>query len=447
MFKRTLIATAVIAAACASTTTSANTSTSAFFDDSTVSGGVYNMTRIRDRQPNGSEHFAENIHHSTTMVGLNFSSGLVGGVFGIDLGAHGTWDMWNSGSSQWSEFSLVDDKNKIKDGFTINRANVKLDFDVFKARAGYIQPSGPGVLGVNWSFMPGTYRGAEGVYSANGLTIAYMWADEYKNPWNYDMEKMTRNDAVTDKDDNVITKATEIDYVQSLGASYAFGNGYSVLGAWGEGEDFVDLYKFKLAKDGEGFNVSYHFYGMNDRDDKEDSLNNIYDGLTYQHVLMSKFNKDNWTFRAEATYTIAKGKQGNFVVRPTGYNGGFGKSNGAYEVWWDSRSDFNHNEEKAVFLGATYDFDHGWSAGASFAYGWDGKSNDTKVTTEKLKEIAYNLDVGYTFQSGQLKGASVKAHYTIYDLETDVNSWSTAFPNAFRDERDLKISFAMPFSF
>ena len=438
MFKKTLIATAVIAAAFASTTTSANTSTSALFDDSTVSGGIYNMTRIRDRQPNGTEHFAENIHHSTTMGSLNFSSGLVGGVFGVDLGVHGTWDMWNSGSSQWSEFSLVDDKGEIKDGASVHRANIKLDFDTFRARAGYIQPSGPGVLGVNWSFMPGTYRGGEGIFSSNGLTVAYMWADEYKNPWVYDTEKMKRKDG------------TEMDYVQSLGASYDVGNGITVLGAWGEGDDFIDLYKFKVAKGGEGFNVSYHFYGMDDRDNKstssDNSDNNTFDGLTYQHVLMSSFNKDNWTFRAEATYTESKGDQGNFAFRPTGYNGGFGKSNGAYEVWWDSRSDWNHDGEKAVFLGAWYDFDYGWRAGASFAYGWDGKSHDTNVN-EKLEEVAYNLDVGYTFQSGQLKGASVKAHYTIYDLETDVDSWSAAFPNAFRDEKDLKLSFSMPLSF
>lgn len=433
MLKRSILATAILAAF-ATPSTFAESSAGAFIDDATIGGGVYNLTRIRDRQPNGSEHFAENIHHSTMLANIDFTSGLVGGVFGADVGIYGTYDLWDSGSSQWSEMSLVKD-GKIKDGVSVYKGLVKAQYEGLRVRAGYLQPSGPGVLGVNWSYLPGTYQGGEAVYSADNLSVAYMIANQYKNPWTYDLEKMKRKDG------------TNMKWVQSVGASYNLDNGISLLDGYGAGDDFIDLYKLKVAKGGEGYNASYQFYAMDDKDNKEGSDNNIFDGLTYQHVLTSSFNKDNWTFRVEGTYTKSKGAQGNFAFRPTGYNGGFGKSNGAYEVWWDSRSDFNHNGEKAVFVGAWYDFADGWRAGASYAYGWDGKSSDTALTTEKLKERAYNLDVGYTFQSGHLKGANVKAHYTIYDLVTDVNSWSSAYPNAFRDERDLKLSFVMPFSF
>lgn len=445
MFKRILLSTA-IAAVCAgtfSTATFASFENSPFFTDATVTGSISNLTRHRERRKALHGDFDQNIYHSTTIATVDFSSGLINGMLGFDGGIFGTYDMWDTKSSLWSEFSLVDKDGKIDNGISLYKAALKLHLGDVKIRAGYIQPSGPGVLGVNWSFVPGTYRGAEAVYSANDLTVAYFVADQYKNPWNYDLDEMLMKDG-----------KTKIDYVQSLGASYNFGNGFSAVAGYGGSKDFIDQYKFKVAYDKDGMHLSYHFYGMDDSSSAErvynndgvNLTNNIHDSLTYQHAIASKFIVDQWTFRAEATYTKSKGSESNFAFRPTGYNGGFGKSQGAYEIWWDSRSDWNHNEEKAVFVGAWYDFMNGWNAGASFAYGWDGKSNDPAVT-DKLKEQAWNLDLGYTFQEGQFKGSSIKLHYTDYDLKTDVESWSTAFPNAFQDERDIKLMFFMPFSF
>ncbi len=440
MFKKTLLSLAVLAATSAGFSTgAAAVDTGAFFTDATVSGGIYNLTRHRERRdaPNGD--FKENIYHSTTLANVDFSSGLINGMFGFDAGIFGTYDMWDTDSSQWSEFSLIDKDGKIENGVALYKAALKMHVGDITLRAGYIQPTGPGVLGTNWSFVPGTYRGAEAVYSANNFTLAYMIADQYKNPWNYDVDNFYMKDG------------TEIDYVQSLGASYNFGNGVTTMIGYGGSKDFIDQYKFKVAYDTADMHLSYHFYAMGDDNGHSHSVNpietnNVFDGLTYQHALVSKFIKDQWTFRAEATHTKSKGTESNFAFRPTGYNGGFGKSQGAYEIWWDSRSDWNHNEEIAVFVGAWYDFMNGWNAGASFAYGWDGKSNDPAVT-DKLKEQAWNLDVGYTIQTGALQGASVKLHYTDYDLKTNVNSWSAAFPNAFQDERDVKLMFMMPLSF
>ncbi len=33
----------------------------------------------------------------------------------------------------------------------------------------------------------------------------------------------------------------------------------------------------------------------------------------------------------------------------------YASSNGRLDIWWDNRSDFNANGEKAVFFGAMYD--------------------------------------------------------------------------------------------
>lgn len=37
----------------------------------------------------------------------------------------------------------------------------------------------------------------------------------------------------------------------------------------------------------------------------------------------------------------------------------YASSNGRLDIWWDNRSDFNANGEKAVFFGAMYDLKTG----------------------------------------------------------------------------------------
>ena len=114
---------------------------------------------------------------------------------------------------------------------------------------------------------------------------------------------------------------------------------------------------------------------------------------------------------------------------------------------WDSRSDFNHNGEKAVFVGAWYNLGYGWSAGISYACGWDGKPNTLNpaiTSTRKLREQAYNADVGYIVQSGPLKSTSIKLHCTVFNNKTGLPSFSREFPNAFKDETDIKLIFSVP---
>ena len=157
MFKRSLLSVAVMTAVISSPNTHAFDS-SPFFEDGNVSGGIYNFTRVRNRKDLEDGKYKENIHHSTALANVEFNSGLVGGFFGIDVGAFGTYDMWNSGSSYDSEFSLRDEKKgKVVNTVSVYKASARLDFDTLQLRAGYLQPSGPGVLGVNWSFVPGTY--------------------------------------------------------------------------------------------------------------------------------------------------------------------------------------------------------------------------------------------------------------------------------------------------
>ncbi len=107
----------------------------------------------------------------------------------------------------------------------------------------------------------------------------------------------------------------------------------------------------------------------------------------------------------------AEGQQGYFLQRMTPT---YASSNGRLDIWWDNRSDFNANGEKAVFFGAMYDMKNwnmpGWAFGASYVYAWDAKPG--KMSTpdayynpdKRLEESAYSLDAMYTVGTAARKG-------------------------------------------
>lgn len=157
--------------------------------------------------------------------------------------------------------------------------------------------------------------------------------------------------------------------------------------------------------------------------------------------------------RLEGTWVKADGQQGYFLQRMTPT---YASSNGRLDIWWDNRSDFNANGEKAVFFGAMYDMKNwdmpGWAFGASYVYAWDAKpgrmaSPDAYYDPDyRLKESAYSLDAMYTVQEGRAKGTLFKLHFTQYDNHSDIPSWSGGYGNIFQDERDVKFMVIAPFT-
>ncbi|CQJ13540.1 OprD family outer membrane porin [Yersinia enterocolitica] len=145
-----------------------------FVDDSSLTGGIYYWQRQRDRKdltPGSAEYgkYVANLHHSTFNANLDFSSGYAADMFGIDLAAFGAVEMTNSGPAAPNEIGSSDAKTRWdekwtgdKSGVSIYKAAAKFKLGDFWARGGYIQPTGQTLLAPHWSFMPGTYRGAEG---------------------------------------------------------------------------------------------------------------------------------------------------------------------------------------------------------------------------------------------------------------------------------------------
>ncbi|MGY5957858.1 chitoporin [Kosakonia sp. BK9b] len=429
-----------------------------FIDDSTLTGGIYYWQRERDRKDVLTDKYKTNLSHSTWNGSLDFQSGYAADMFGLDIAAFTAIEMAENGDSAHPNEIAFSSSNKAykedwsgdKSGISLYKAAAKFKTGPVWARAGYIQPTGQTLLAPHWSFMPGTYQGAEAGANldygdAGALSFSYMWTNEYKAPWHIEMDKFYQND-----------KKTKVDYLHSIGAKYDFKNNFMLEAAFGQAQGYVDQYfakasyKFDLA--GNPFSTSYQFYGTRDKV-SDGGVNDIYDGTAWLQALTFGYKVGQVDLRLEGTWVKADGQQGYFLQRMTPT---YASSNGRLDVWWDNRSDFNANGEKALFIGAMYDLQNwnlpGFTVGASYAYAWDAKparmaSPDAWYDPNyRLKESAYSLDAIYTLQDGRAKGTMFKLHFTQYDNHSDIPCYSGGYGNIFQDERDVKFMVIAPFT-
>ncbi|EXU73555.1 chitoporin ChiP [Erwinia mallotivora] len=431
-----------------------------FVDDSSLSGGIYYWQRHRERKDldAGSEKYGQyeqNLHHSTFNANLDFSSGYAADFIGLDLAAFSAVELSSTGPAAPNEIGFSNAKGRWSEkwdgdtgGASIYKAAIKMKFDNYWLRGGYLQPVGQTLLTPQWGFLPGTYRGVEAgaVYDlsdAGELSLSYIWTDEYKAPWYRNMYNFRKADGIT-----------AISYLHSIGAKYDFKNNLVLEGAFGQAADYMDQYftkvsyAFPLA--GNNLKTSWQFYGAKDKESGGISdVNSVYDGLAWLQAVTFGYTTGPFDWRLEGTWVKAEGNQGFFLQRMTP---GYATSNGRLDVWWDSRSDFNANGEKALFAGVMYDLKNwqlpGWAIGTSYAYGWDARPSTKPVydQNQRLRESAWNMDLLYTVQQGAAKGTLFKLHYTRYNNHSDLPSWSGGYGNVFQDEKDVKFMVIAPFT-
>ncbi|EDU58041.1 outer membrane porin, OprD family [Providencia stuartii] len=429
-----------------------------FFDDATLKGGIYYWQRDRSRKeltPGSDKYgqYTDNLKHSSLNIALDFSSGYIQDFIGFDFAGYTAVELSNGGPAAPNEIGFSDAKNVWdekgtgdRNGFTFTTAATKLKLGPFWGKAGYIQPSGQTLLATNWSFLPGTYRGAEvgaefDTEDSGKFNISYMWTDQYKAPWYREMYEFREADSTT-----------TIDYLHSLGVKYDTKNKLVLEGAVGQAEGYMDQYLAKISYAfplaGRDLRVSYQFYGAQDKDNSG-GVNDVYDGLAWLQAFTLGYTYDALDFQVEGTMVHSPGQQGYFLQRMTS---AYGTSNGRIDVWWDARSDFNSDNEKALFAGVTYDLSSwdlaGWKIGTSYVYAWDAKPSNNPIydQSQRVRESAWNFDILYTIQTGKAKDTTFKLHYTRFDNHSDIPSWGGGFNNIFQDEKDIKFIVTAPFT-
>jgi hypothetical protein len=419
---------------------------SPFWRDAAFKASWHYFQRYRDRYDLNTDHFETNLSHASSLLALDFESGFLAGRLGLDFGVFGGYDFYNEGDPH-HEMNFFPDrdpwqpdwsKKKAKNAASVYKAAVKFKAGPLWARAGYFQPSGPGVMGVNWSFLPGSYQGAEAGLNLGRLALALTWANQYKAPWFNEVYKFKKNDGQTD-----------VSQLWSFGARYELNEALSLEAAYGESEHYLWNAHFKakyaLPQGGDRLYLTWQTYLMDDLDNPAGTGNDNFSSTALQQYLAARYDRGPWSFNLDFTYTRAPNKNpenaGYFAYRLISRYGG---ANGAYEPWWDLRSDWNHHEEKAVFIKIGRSLDDlgltGVRAAVSGAHGWGGQARDYPA---RLKETAFGLDLSYAVPEGFLKGAVFALHFTNYDNRTGLPSWN-GFLNAFQDEHDLKFSMTIP---
>lgn len=458
--RRALTLSVAIISTLSTLSISPQASATGFIEDSTLSGGVYYWQRHRERKdlnPDSDKYgnYQQNLHHSTFNGSLDFSSGYLADFIGLDLAAFGALEMSGKGPAAPNEIGFSDAKTRWdekwggdKNGASIYKAALKFKQGDYWLRAGYLQPTGQTLMASHWSFLPGTYRGAEVGFNrdfddAGALSMSWMWSDRYKAPWYRNTYHFRQADG-----------KTPVRYLHSIGMKYDFKNQLVLEAAFGQAADYMDQYFTKVSYDfpvaGNNLRTSWQFYGAKDKaHGGVANVNDVYDGLAWLQALTLGYTLGAFDFRLEGTWVKAEGNQGFFLQRMTP---GYATSNGRLDVWWDSRSDFNANGEKALFAGVSWDLTNwllpGWSLGTSRAWGWDAKPASSPAWDRhaRLKESAWNLDLMHTVQAGWAKGTLYKLHYTRYDNHSSLPSFSGGYGNIFQDEQDVKFIVIAPFT-
>lgn len=440
-----------------------------FIDDASLTGGVYYSQRYRDKRNMvvGSEnygHYAEDLHHSTFNANLDFSSGYAADFIGLDVAGFAAENLSTGNAAHPNEISLSsanqrwdEDWSGDKGGFNLYKAALKLKYDDYWMRAGYIQPSGQTLLAVHWGFVPGAYQGSEiggsWDFGKNGaLSSSYFWADKYKAPWYTEMYEFRAAD-----------NKTKVDYVQALGLKYDFKNNLVLETSWAQADDFMNQYMAKLSYSfpiaGYELKTSYQFYGAKDMVGDNSpaaygSVNDEYDGLAWLQGITLQYTMDTLDFRLEAQTVKAEGNQGFFLQRITP---AYASSNGRLDIWWDAGSDFDANGETSAFAGVSYDLKKydlpGWAVGAGYVYGWGGKPCTSCTVdgvladqSQRIDESAWTFNIAHVVQTGRMKGTLFNLHYINYDNHGSNPSYSGGYNNMFQDEIDIKFNVVAPFT-
>lgn len=449
----------------------ANQAEQAFVDQAKLTSSLYFFHRDRERYDGGqtvgvsvrdrfdlnrlstSGEYESDLDHTTLQAGFNYQSGYWQQYIGFDFAAYGATDLDYTNEADRNvenEFTFAgkrwgqEKKTEAYSDVSILESAVKLkvlayDLDI---KAGYTQLNVPGVIGVNWSNYPGTYRGIQITHKYQNITTNVAWADEYKAPWYRYTESFYRVNAWEE-----LTEDALIDYIYGVGVTIELDDTGELQFSYGRSENYMHSYHAKYALPlsiADSSKISYLFYGSESDNDGGFIL---YDGFAWQQGLRFELTNGQWFYRLEAMYTRAEGF-GNYLPRLTR---GYANSQGSNEFWWDSRSDWNHDREKAVFAGIWYQpsFLEGLKIGVSGAYGWDAVrwfENELDKSAPRGKEHALNFDISYQLSSQYLKGTTISLHYTDYTNEQDeLGSWY--YPNMFASEHDIKLAVMVPVDF
>ncbi len=299
-----------------------------------------------------------------------------------------------------------------------------------------------GVLGNNWSYLPGSYTGGKAdLEIGDKLTITYALVNSYKAPWFQKTVGFSKQNAWAP---NAYDPENRIDYLQGGSVKFKVNDNHTITASVGNSEGYMMNYFGKYGVKAEvasGLDLSYQLYISDIYDDK---FSKEYNGFAQYHAITAALNVNLWNIRVEATHTEAEGALGNYLPRLTR---GYGNSQGGFQIWWDLRSDWNEDGETAIFANVSRKLDDligtpGWTLGAGGAYGFGAEYAPSNLTDGV--EYAWKVDLSFTTDLGRFKGSTFVVHYMQYtNDQSELGDWT--FPNMFSSEKDFMVKAILPF--
>ncbi|MDO6544317.1 porin [Photobacterium sanguinicancri] len=430
-----------------------------FISDSTLSGTFIVDTRSRTRTsggPSGQDGDRwSRLDYSAYNAIVDFSSGYHDDWLGADVGAYFSGDLYNNskqndGTGEYlcNEISTCNNLDwGAGDGQQLKFYKAALKFKAGEnvdGRFGMIQASGNGTIGNVWSFVPGTYRGAEVNANFGDWKATYFLADQYTAPWLLSEDDYAP--ALWSDTSWSLTHSLGLqgDATDNLFLQFGVGQTTNVVYAtgvdWGNNKvkgyhDSVDTMGYKAYaryKLNESMSLAYDFYGVDD-DVK-------YDGLGFMTGLSFNANFGKFSWMSDLSYASSNN---DADVNPRMIYT-YGMTNGNYSQWWDALSDWNKSGEASWYNRISYNQGNGWNYYLGFGYGTGGQdsSNSDVVGGDwnYKSEYAVNGTIEYSLLSGALKGTTLRLHGTI--LERDEFDGAAS-----ADETDIRFQVIVPYNF
>jgi hypothetical protein len=428
-----------------------------FMADSALNGTFIVDTRARTRtsgKPGGKDGDTwSRLNYSSYNAILDFTSGYHDGWLGADIGGYYSGDLYNdsrenpNGNGEYlcNEISTCNNLDwGSGEGEQLKLYKAALKFKAgenFDARFGMIQANGNGTIGNVWSFVPGTYRGAELNANFGKVKATYFIADQFTAPWLLSEDDYAPALWADTSWGITHSLGLQVDATKDLFLQFGVGQTTDVSYAnvdWANNvvsskREEVDTTGYKVYARyniNDTMTIAYDFYGVDDDDQ--------YDGLGYTTGLSFNANFGKVSWMSDVNYASS---DNDADVNPRMIYT-YGMTNGNYSLWWDALSDWNKSGQLSWYNRVAYNQGNGWNYYLGLGYGTGGKSAAEGATGDwdYESEYAFNATVAYSLQTGALKGSTVRLHGTVLERDEYAGAASA-------DETDLRLQVIIPYSF
>ena len=431
MFKKTLLASAVVAATVISTGAVAE-ETEGFIDGSSMDIGMMYYWRERDGEDYSAESGKDedgNLRANAFGMNVNFTSGYYNGWLGLDASVFSNTKVGHTEGQ--TEVLYWDGENGQEESSSrLGRARVKVKFGDeqlgFNAKAG-ITDINAGTIGTSAGINAHAYQGAEANLNAGNFQLSYGYADRFMPDWDDQMDQFE-------------VGSDTIENIQSVGGRYNLGDSGFVELAYGEGADFrknyhvVGSYGFDLSEDTQLTLLSYYQEGQ--YEELGEKAFEVNGNASKEYTWSSSATVSHGAVTAMIGYGQTEAQDSKeYNLRLTNWGNSDHRN---FLQTWAQLDDFLWDGQKVVKAGVSYNFADsglpGLNIGASYNYGWDIYNNrDTATENRDGKMSAVDLAFSYSFQHEKLKGLWVgvfPAYLNVQDTDvkndrTDVKVMAT----------------------